>query len=194
MTEVLTIPATAIQLPERSSAWTLQDLSSLHPLVWRDREQAETDENWLQLIPYVVLHDGRGCIWCYRRTGGDERLREQRSCGLGGHVEQEDEGGSITNTLLNGAHRELEEELADALSVGPLRWIGCLYEGESAIGRVHLGVLFTARWQGGGDPEIAAGEPMESLHFHSAREIVADDRFELWSRLSARFLHQEQLL
>jgi predicted NUDIX family phosphoesterase len=190
MAEILVIPATAIATPTLPAAWPLNDLSPLAQCSWREREPCECDQSWLQLIPYVLLQDNAGRFWCYCRTGGDPRLLERRSCGLGGHVEREDQTDTVMQTLLNCARRELDEELADSQAVEILQPSAWLYEGESAIGRVHLGVIFTAQWQAQKPPQIAAGEPMQGLGFHSPEEIIAEPRFEHWSRLAAHWIKE----
>ena len=58
---------------------------------FRPRAEAETDPSWKQLIPYLVLRDGER-IFLMRRTkaGGDERLHDRYTIGVGGHVNPED--------------------------------------------------------------------------------------------------------
>lgn len=193
MTNILVLPATAFQVPERPGAWPLGAWErSLAVATWQPRVPCESDERWLQLIPYVLLLDHRGFPWCYRRTGGDPRLRARRSCGLGGHVEQPDARPQPFATLLAGAERELREELVTAAPVRDLRPQAWLHEGESPIGRVHLGVIFTARWMAETPPEAAAGEALQGLDFLAPAEILADEHFELWSRLAATWLIESQ--
>lgn len=196
MPEILVIPRASFRLPEQPAAWPLGDYAVLRQHCWRERAPCETDESWLQLIPYVLLQGEQGQLWCYRRTGGDQRLVERRSCGLGGHVERMDEQADIGAILNNCAWRELEEELVslDGLNgldaLRPLAWI---YEGASAVGRVHLGILFLGQWRGQAPPRIAEGEPMQSLGFFDPAAIVADDAFEHWSRLAADWLGSQRL-
>src|SRR3954454_9273568 len=59
---------------------------------FRPRPDAEQDPSWKQVIPYVVLRDG-DAIFLMRRTraGGDERLHDRYSIGIGGHVNPQDE-------------------------------------------------------------------------------------------------------
>jgi predicted NUDIX family phosphoesterase len=185
VTDILVIPAAAMKLPAQPAAWPLLDSACLRQTCWREREPCETDETWLQLIPYVVLRNPAGKLWCYRRTGGDSRLLERRSCGLGGHVERDDQAEAVWDVLNNCAQRELDEELIDTTAVGPLQPQAWIYEGETPIGRVHLGILFVGDWHGPQPPRIAEGEPMENLAFHQPEDIIGDDRFENWSRLVA---------
>lgn len=190
MPEILVIPTASIQLPPEPSAWSLDGFSTLQAHCWRERTPCETDESWLQLIPYVLLENAQGQLWCYRRTGGDQRLVERRSCGLGGHVERPDEVPDIGEILHNCAWRELAEELVSVNAVASLRPRAWIHERESAVGRVHLGILYLGQWQSAQAPEIAEGEPMENLGFFTPEAILEDESFEHWSCLAARWFQQ----
>jgi len=60
------------------------------PLLLQPRSTCETDPNYLQIIPYVIIKDRYGYIFSYRRGsgGGEERLLKKCSIGFGGHVEE----------------------------------------------------------------------------------------------------------
>jgi len=50
------------------------------------RAQMEVDPSWKQLIPYLVLRDGdRYFLMRRTRAGGDARLHDRWSIGVGGH-------------------------------------------------------------------------------------------------------------
>ena len=47
----------------------------------------EVDPAWKQIVPYLVLHDGPRIFLMQRtRAGGDARLHDRWSIGIGGHV------------------------------------------------------------------------------------------------------------
>ena len=71
------------------------------------RAAMERDPSFKQVIPYLVLRDG-GRYFLMRRTraGGDERLHERFSIGVGGHLNP----GDVD--LAGGLAREWSEELA----------------------------------------------------------------------------------
>ena len=185
MTRVLVVPRAALgPLPERG-AWALTYSRDGLPGLWLERDRAETDEDFLQLIPYALLSDASGHLWCYERLGGDTRVRHRRSCGVGGHVDEADQAGGLLATAAAALRRELAEELGWAPDRDRLHPAAWLYEGESAIGRVHLGLIYTLDWDRLEPPTPAPGEPLGPLGFLPARAIAADDRFELWSRLAA---------
>lgn len=186
---ILTLPrARCGPLPD-AGAWRWEAAAGRADAVWLPRPRAEVDEGHLQLVPYLLLLDVRGAAWCYRRAGGDARVLGRVSCGLGGHVERQDARGDLAATLRAALARELAEELgpADAATLvahGPRGW---LYEHRSAIGRVHLGVIFTARWPHAHPPRPL--EPaLQALGFRPLDALAADPDCELWSRLAAGFV------
>jgi predicted NUDIX family phosphoesterase len=213
MPHILTLPrAQAPSLPE-SDCWPIQNMDFLRAAVWQSRASAEHDEAWLQPIPYLLLRNVAGHIWCYQRTGGDARLNGRCSCGVGGHVDVQDaepplkcndfdscsrlsnEGyrpiSSINPqaTLQRALLREVAEELgANAADLQDLHMQALIFEGLSAVGRVHLGVLYTAQWLPAQAPQPTAGEALRSLGFRPAKDIATDEQFELWSKLAAQHL------
>jgi predicted NUDIX family phosphoesterase len=185
----------------------------LQAATWQSRAQAEQDEAWLQPIPYLLLRNASGQVWCYQRTGGDARLDGRCSCGVGGHVDLQDaqppcdkidfdsyksiQHGhyrpiSCINpftTLQRALLREVAEELgAGAADLDQLTFQGLIYEGLSAVGRVHLGVLFTAQWLPQQAPQPVAGEALAGLGFQDASAIANNAKYELWSRLAVQYL------
>jgi predicted NUDIX family phosphoesterase len=190
MPEILIVPQHLF--PDRPDAgtWPWTGWPDAEPL-WIERATAKQDERYLQFIPYLLLHDAAGAVWCYARRGGDRRLLDRRSCGIGGHVERADQRTELAATLTAALQREAAEELgpevAELLSGSlPRAWI---YEGLSAIGRVHVGLLYTALWPHAEPPEPS--EPaLESLGFLVPETIRDDQRFELWSRLAVGCLNR----
>lgn len=213
MPHILTLPrAQAPALPE-SGCWPVPNLDFLQTAVWQSRAHAEQDERYLQPIPYLLLRNASGQLWCYQRTGGDARLAGRCSCGVGGHVDIQDADPSLqyndidsdilllnkgykpissinpSATLQRALLREVAEELAaDTTDLGQLTCHGLIYEGLTSAGRVHLGVLFSAHWLPGAPPQPVAGEALAGLGFQNASAIANNDQFELWSRLAAKHL------
>jgi predicted NUDIX family phosphoesterase len=187
-------------LPE-AGCWPITDLAFMNPPLWRERALVEHDETLLQPVAYGVLLNESGHAWCYQRTGGDARVDGRWSCGVGGHVDAQDARtmpglpGTVAPafdpeaTLRQAWARELAEELgASPAHLADVRLHGLVYEGISAIGRVHLGVLFSARWCAPTPPRPPAGEALQSVGFLPLGAIAADSRFERWSRLVSQYL------
>ena len=78
-----------------------------------------------------------------RRTsaGGDARLHERWSIGVGGHVGPDDGG------IEAGLQREFHEELVADWQPQP-RLLGLLNDDRTPVGRVHLGIVFEAEAAG----------------------------------------------
>jgi len=130
-----------------------------------DRWLAETDSSILQLIPYVVCLSPEGRALSYRRSGGGEkRLEEKRSVGVGGHINPVDlvltpEKGIAWDTVRSAAIREIGEEIYLDISdiERDLRELGTIYvpsddggdvrgPGPTA-GEVHIGILYALQVQ-----------------------------------------------
>lgn len=179
-----------------AGCWSVGDLDFICKPLWRERTAVEHDESLLQPVAYLVLLDGQGRAWCYRRVGGDARLDGRSSCGVGGHVDESDEicvGGTAAfdphATLLRTLRREMTEELlASADDVGDLRLRGLIHESCTPAGRVHLGVLYTGRWTRNEPPRPRPDESLLAVGFLPLEAIADDTHFELWSRLAAREL------
>lgn len=162
---------------------------------WISRQQAEVDVNWQQPIPYGLLVNNVGLVWGYRRTGGDERLQQRHSVGIGGHIERSDlESTESTNTSLAtlqiGLEREVYEELCDiplncCANAKPIAWI---HEHDNQIGNLHIGLVYYLPWDSDFLPTPKAGEALHSLGFMEKREVLQDPNMEDWSKLAIRAL------
>jgi predicted NUDIX family phosphoesterase len=140
------------------------------------RPAMEADPGFKQIIPYLVLRDReRSFLMRRTRAGGDARLHDRWSIGVGGHLNPGDQD------LDGGLRREWSEELV-ADWIPEFRFIGLLNDDTTSVGQVHLGAVFVAD---------AAGRPVSiretdklSGAFATPAEVaaVAPD-METWSRL-----------
>ncbi len=148
---------------------------------FRPRDEVENDPSWKQIIPYLALRD-RERLFLMRRTraGGDERLHDRFSIGVGGHVNPEDAD------VFGGLTREWAEEM-EADFTPDFQPIGVLNDDDNAVGAVHLGLVFAAD---------AMGRPVEirerdklSGSFATLDEVTAvADKLETWSALLFDYL------
>lgn len=137
-----------------------------------DRETCETDEELLQIIPYIALVDTTGpknkfFVYTRGKTSGEGRLIGKCSIGLGGHIDEPSAAINFTLAIADAASRELKEEVGLDISVSKFVSFICktngintpyfsfnnadtfassrvsiLYNNETAVDRVHLGVAF----------------------------------------------------
>jgi predicted NUDIX family phosphoesterase len=151
---------------------------------FRPRGEMEHDEAFKQVIPYVVLRD-RGAYFLMRRTraGGDRRLHDRWSIGIGGHVNPED--GSVHQ----GLRREWSEEL-DATFIPEFRFVGLLNDDETDVGRVHIGVVFEAE-AAGRRVTIRETEKLDGRFAQRSEVAATVEAMESWSGLA--FEHLETM-
>jgi predicted NUDIX family phosphoesterase len=148
---------------------------------WMDRDLAEADPTHKQLIPYVVVRDGRRAFLMERSdAGADARLHRRATIGVGGHVNPEDDGVDPVGT---GLAREWAEEI-EANWAPQFIPIGLLNDDRNAVGAVHLGLVFEV--QTGGRPLKVREQAKLSGHMADQDEILGVwDRLETWSQLVA---------
>jgi predicted NUDIX family phosphoesterase len=147
------------------------------------RDPAEEDPGLKQIIPYGMLV-WRGQVFLMKRsrTGGEARLHERFSLGVGGHVNPVDSpDGNLEKAIRAAFQRELEEELSVETSYRS-EALGLLNDDSNPVGRVHLGLVYRLDLA---VPEVRVKEkhalegsfvPVDSLA--SYRE-----RMETWSQI-----------
>lgn len=144
---------------------------------FEDREAMERDPSFKQLIPYLVLRDAERYFLMRRtRAGGDARLHDRWSIGVGGHLNPGDED------LAGGLRREWREEL-DADFEPSFTPVALLNDDTTDVGAVHLGVVFVADAAG----RVVGVRETDKLvgGFATAAEVAAvRDDLETWSRLA----------
>ncbi len=140
------------------------------------RSEAEEDPAHKQVIPYLILRDAdRWFLMRRTRAGGDVRLHDLWSIGVGGHLNPGD------RDVAGGLRREWAEELVAGFEPD-FTPVGLLNDDTTAVGSVHVGVVFIAD---------AAGRPVSiretdklSGSFAMTSEVAAVcDAMETWSRL-----------
>jgi predicted NUDIX family phosphoesterase len=140
------------------------------------RSTAEVDATLKQVIPYLILRDGQRWFLMRRtKAGGDARLHDRWSIGVGGHLTPGD------GDVLGGLRREWAEELV-ADFVPDFTPVGLLNDDTTPVGAVHIGIVYVAD---------AAGRPVEIREtdklvgtFTTTAEVAAvRESMETWSRL-----------
>jgi predicted NUDIX family phosphoesterase len=152
---------------------------------FRPRSEMEADPAWKQVIPYPVLRD-RDDWYLMRRTkaGGDARLHDRYSIGVGGHVNPQD--GALDGDLGPALRREWHEELVVDF-VPAFRFIGLLNDDTTPVGQVHVGLVYEG--DAAGRPVAIRESDKLSGGFATSAEVAAvADRLETWSRIAFEFL------
>ncbi len=154
----------------------IRDLGTFRP-----RPEAETDPSWKQVIPYLVLRDEER-IFLMRRTraGGDERLHERYTIGIGGHVNPGD------TDPLDALRREWAEEI-EADFEPALEPLGVLNDDDNGVGAVHLGLVYSADAHGR-PVGIRENQKLEGAFASFADVTAVVSRLETWSAHLFEFL------
>lgn len=155
-------------------------------LSWIERREAEINSAYKQLIPYAVFQNPEGLLLCYPRQGGEKRLHGLFSCGIGGHVDQGDQGADIFETISRGIQRELSEEISnfDPASVN-LEYRGIINDADTPVGQVHLGLVYLAQCAPGFEP--AAGDELKGMAWKSREDLALLPK-ESWADLAFKLL------
>jgi len=165
----------------------LDDRASFEAIVathgdFRPRREMERDRSWKQVIPYLVLRDGPRYFLMQRtKGGGDARLHDLWTIGVGGHLNPGDGG------LAGGLRREWREEiLADFEPEFEL--VGLINDDTTDVGAVHVGAVYVADAR---SRPVAIRETDKLRGAFAAPADVASvvDRMETWSALA--FAHLE---
>ncbi|HYN69773.1 MAG TPA: hypothetical protein VEX41_06160 [Candidatus Eisenbacteria bacterium] len=145
------------------------------------RSAMEVDRSYKQVIPYLVLRDGpRWFLMRRTRAGGDARLHDRWSIGVGGHLNPGD------GDLAGGLRREWAEEVA-ADFTPEFRLVGLLNDDSTEVGSVHLGAVYVAD-AAGRQVEIRETDKLTGRFATSAEVTAVRDDLETWSRLVFDFL------
>ena len=149
------------------------------------RSEAETNPDYKQLIPYVIMAcDGRYLSYVRGKRAGETRLIGNRSIGIGGHINPIDDMplfGDAMDTYRTAVEREVDEEVhvntghADSI-------VALLNDDSNDVGRVHLGVVHFWTLE---TPDVVRREQMiTQMGFMTAEELKADmAALETWSAL-----------
>ena len=140
------------------------------------RGDAEEDPTHKQVIPYLVLRDGERWFLMRRtKAGGDARLHDLWSIGVGGHLNPGD--GDVEG----GLRREWAEEVVAAFEPA-FEAVGLLNDDTTPVGAVHVGIVFVADATG---RPVAIRETDKLTGSFVTTDAVAAvrDSMETWSRL-----------
>jgi predicted NUDIX family phosphoesterase len=116
---------------------------------FKRRGDVEEDPSLKQIIPYLLVRrSGRYMLFRRTRAGGEARLHDLYSVGVGGHISKTDVDGA-GDVVAAGLHRELEEELV-VDGAWSTRLAGVLNDDDNPVGQVHFGLVHVI--------DVASGE------------------------------------
>jgi predicted NUDIX family phosphoesterase len=110
---------------------------------FQPRAQAENNPTFKQIIPYVVVTDGKSILHYVRgKKAGEQRLVAKGSIGVGGHINDEDH--TLFAVGLQAFQDAVKREVCEELTVqGPFdaRPVGLINDDSTEVGRVHFGIV-----------------------------------------------------
>lgn len=155
------------------------------------RGDAEEDFNYKQPIPYAVLKRGNDVFIYERLTGGGEkRLHNQLSLGVGGHMNGI-ENYSFNDLLYENLNRELDEELYISNKKFDINIIGLINDDENEVGRVHIGLLAIIELNNDVDVRVREINQLKG-GWIQIKDLISDDIYndlETWSQFVADLLN-----
>lgn len=167
----------------------LTDLFNPEFIAYKPRPEMEEDPSFKQLIPYVIFRyrtpEGETQIFSYARgKGGESRLHNKWSIGIGGHISSVD--NAENEPYRDGMRRELEEEVTIDTPYSE-SCVGLINDDESEVGKVHLGVVHIFDVE---KPKVKSNEDeICEAEFRSVETLLGDvDKFETWSQISLKAL------
>lgn len=158
---------------------------------FKPRPEMETNPDFKQLIPYVIMGcNGKYLTYLRGKRAGEKRLVGNRSIGIGGHINPVDDMSlfSFRDTYLNAVKREVEEEV-NVETKSTDRIVALLNDDSNEVGQVHLGVVHL--WTLESEAVTKKEQMINQLSFMSIAELMdVRDEMETWSQLCLDGLSQ----
>ncbi len=165
------------------------DVCSKTGFQWVERDVAETDPSFKQIIPYIILQTtNMRKTAIYKRHGTEKRLHDLWSCGIGGHINSQDnfnESSSFKQILIAGMERELDEELIQRPENQIPFFAGVINEETTAVGSVHMGVVF--RLITDTPTQFVPGDELNEFQWEDTANLDSLN-MELWSNLTLELI------
>jgi len=153
-----------------------------------ERARAERTPAWKQIIPYcVVASEGRVLLMKRRKKGGEARLFDKLTIGVGGHINPIDVDDAA-ELVLAAARREIAEEIELRGPCEP-ELVGTINDDTNAVGAVHLGLVFTVNTSGPvtiREQDVLEGDLVVAEELRNRLAHGGD--YESWSAMLVRSL------
>lgn len=170
------------------------------------RGDAEEDPTYKQPIPYVILRQrNTGKVYVYERLsgGGEARLHNKLSIGVGGHMQKTFIPETFPYVLAQEAARELNEELVirrpDGTEISfvqdkPGALIALINDDINEVGRVHIGLLTLIELDESVQVEVREKDQLRGF-WADISELAKPElfaRLESWSQYAVEFLANQE--
>jgi predicted NUDIX family phosphoesterase len=148
------------------------------------RALAETNPDFKQIIPYVVITDGKSILHYVRgKKAGEQRLVAKGSVGIGGHINDEDH--TLFAFGLQAFQEAVKREVCEELAIQGefnARPVGLINDDSTEVGRVHFGVVHVLFCN---PEEVKKNEQViTQVEFIPIEELKAKrEQMETWSQL-----------
>lgn len=185
MTEqVLVVETQRLSLTESRYISNLEQVQSLLDICSKnyrffDRDKAEADPSYKQLIPYVTIISDQ--VLCLERTSAqsEERLHGKISLGVGGHINPDDTSPNFQELIRKAMFRELTEELWIEPTEPIL--VGLINDQSNPVGAVHLGLHYILK--SAQRPLVRETDKMKALWCAPPQLAALRPRMETWSQI-----------
>ena len=148
------------------------------------RVKAETDPQFKQVIPYVLITDGNSILHYVRgKKAGEQRLVAKGSLGIGGHINDEDH--TLFAFGLQAFQDAVKREVCEELSIQgefDARPVGLINDDSTEVGSVHFGVVHILRCA---PEQVKKNEQViTQMEFVRIEELKAKrEQMETWSQI-----------
>ena len=148
------------------------------------RAKAETDPQFKQVIPYVLITDGKSILHYVRgKKAGEQRLVAKGSLGIGGHINDEDH--TLFAFGLQAFQDAVKREVCEELSIQGefnARPVGLINDDSTEVGSVHFGVVHILRCA---PEQVKKNEQViTQMEFVRIEELKAKrEQMETWSQI-----------
>lgn len=189
---ILVIPANKFDTKYLNTTFNIIDGKQLEEILknflFKTRYIMEEDSTYKQIIPYVVIINEKNEILTYQRSakGGENRLHNMYSIGVGGHLDENQENQHETGmeVYLDGMIREVEEEIGIKTHRNDFEIKATIYDDSNEVGKVHFGVVSFLRidskeFMHDGEMDILINREFLTLEELSNRH----DSLENWSKI-----------
>ena len=147
MQEIMVLPRERFHGLEGFVPWSqASDLidSAVEGVSWMVRSDAERSEQWVQPIPCAIFRDGSGryCVFRQARQLRSD-LSHRVSFIVGGHIDRDCDGKSVSEVFEETVKREVSEEVGVDLD-SPLKPVGMVVDSSSLMASRHIGFVYEA--------------------------------------------------